>query len=121
MKWSWPRQAVERLGLLKRWREFSLIVARAAEEVLGDRLRAVYVVGSVVENRATVYSDIDIAIVVSDRDLKSIDTIIDIKLKAEDLGLPVEAPVDIKILSEEEFKNSLGTHYRKAVKVYERT
>ena len=75
MKWSWPKQAVERLGLLKKWRELSLIVARAAEEVLGDRLRAVYVVGSVAENRATVYSDIDIAIVVSDEKLKSIDTI----------------------------------------------
>ncbi len=75
MKWSWPRQTVERLGLLKRWRELSLIVARAAEEVLGDRLKAVYVVGSVAENRATVYSDIDIAIVVSDGKLKSIDTI----------------------------------------------
>jgi len=75
LKWSWPKQAVERLGLLKKWRELSLIVARAAEEVLGDRLRAVYVVGSVAENRATVYSDIDIAIVVSDEKLKSIDTI----------------------------------------------
>jgi hypothetical protein len=47
----------------------------------------------------------------------SLDTIVNIKLRAEDLGLPVEAPIDIKILTEEEFKEALGKLYRKAVKV----
>lgn len=117
MKWSWPRLAVERLKLLKKWRELSSLVARAAREVIRDSLVAVYVVGSVVEDKVTVYSDIDIAVIVKDAKYKSIDTIIDIKLRAEELGLPLEAPVDIKVLTEEEFKSYLGTVYKKAVKV----
>ena len=117
MSLSWPEQAIKRLELLRRWREFSNVVARAAKEVLRDRLVGVYVVGSVVEGKATVFSDIDVVIITSDLKLKSLDTIVNIKLRAEDLGLPVEAPTDIKILTEEEFKEALGKLYRKAVKV----
>jgi hypothetical protein len=39
------------------------------------------------------------------------------KLRAEDLGLPMEAPIDIKILTEEEFGEALGKLYKKVVKV----
>ena len=114
MSLSWPKQAIERLEMLKKWRELSRVVAKAARDILGDKLIAVYVVGSVAEDRATVFSDIDIALVVSDPKLKSIDMVIDVKLRAEDLELPLEAPIDIKILTEEEFKGALGKLYRRA-------
>lgn len=51
---------------MRRWRELSNVVARAAKEVLRDRLVGVYVVGSVVEGKATVFSDIDVVIISSD-------------------------------------------------------
>jgi len=35
---------------LKKWRELSLTVAKAAREVLREALKAVYVVGSVAED-----------------------------------------------------------------------
>lgn len=59
--------------MLKRWREYSSIVARAAKNILGDKLESIYVVGGVAEDRITVYSDIDIVVVVRDPGLKSID------------------------------------------------
>lgn len=117
MRWSWPRKAVERLELLKKWRELSLTVAKAAREVLREALKAVYVVGSVAEDKITVYSDIDIAIVVDNPKYKNINTIVDIKLKAEELGLPLEAPIDIKIMTEDEFKEYEGSVYRKVIKI----
>lgn len=117
MSLSWPKQAIDRLEMLKKWRELSRVVAKAARDILGDKLIAVYVVGSVAEDRATVFSDIDIALIVSDPKLKSIDTVIDVKLRAEDLGLPLEAPIDIKILTEEELREALGKLYRRAVKI----
>ena len=65
----------------------------------------------------TVFSDIDIAIIVSDRKLKSIDTVIDVKLRAEDLGLPIEAFIDMKILTEEGFGEALGKLYKRVIRV----
>jgi predicted nucleotidyltransferase len=117
MRMSWPKQAVERLELLKKLREFSLIVAKAAKEILRDGLKAVYVVGSIAEGKATVYSDIDIAIVVNSVEFKNIDIAIDIKLKAEELGLPIDTPIDIKIITEDEFRSYLGKIYRKAIEI----
>jgi len=68
---SWPRKAVEKLELLKKWRELSIIIAKAAKEILGESLKAIYIVGSIAENMITVYSDIDIAIVVDNPNIKT--------------------------------------------------
>jgi predicted nucleotidyltransferase len=48
-------------------------VARAAKNILGDKLESIYIVGGVAEDRITVYSDIDIVIIVRDPGLKSLD------------------------------------------------
>jgi len=63
---GWARLALERYGLLKRWRELALIVARACREVLGPGCLGVYVAGGAAEGRLTVLSDIDVVIVVDD-------------------------------------------------------
>jgi len=102
---------------LKRWREYSSIVARAAKNILGDKLESIYIVGGVAEDRITVYSDIDIVIVVRDPGLKSLDTILDIMAEAGRLGLPLEAPIDLKIITMEEFRENLEKIYKKAVKI----
>lgn len=102
---------------MKRWREYSSIVARAAKNILGDKLESIYIVGGVAEDRITVYSDIDIVIVVRDPGLKSLDTILDIMAEAGRLGLPLEAPIDLKIITMEEFRENLEKIYKKAVKI----
>jgi len=56
------------------------------------------------QGRLTVLSDIDIVIVVPDPSLKNIDTKLAIRRRAEELGLPLEAPIDLKILTEPELE-----------------
>ena len=52
----------ERLRELINWRDFLPIIVEAIREVLGDK--PLYVFGSVIEDKITVDSDIDIAIIV---------------------------------------------------------
>lgn len=113
---SWAKHALERYSLLKRWRELAVLVAKACQEVLGKS--EVYVIGGAAEGRLTVLSDIDIVAVVEDPALKSMDAIIAVKRRAEELGVPQEAPIDLKILTPREFQE-LATRgiYKKAVKV----
>ena len=103
--------------MLRNWRKISELVANAARGVIGEDLIAVYVVGSIAEGKAGVYSDIDIVLVVSNPKYKNIDTVIEVKLKAEELGVPLEAPIDVKILTEEEFNEYTKTLYRKRILV----
>jgi predicted nucleotidyltransferase len=100
----WARYAVERYMLLKRWRKLATIIAKACEDVLGKDCQGVYVVGGAAENRLTVLSDIDVVVIVDKMVFKNVDTIIAIKRRAEQLGLPVEAPIDLKILTREELR-----------------
>jgi len=101
---GWARYALERYSLLKRWRELAELVARACRETLSSRCMRVLVVGGAAEGRLTVLSDIDIVIVVPNPSLKNIDTKLAIRRRAEELGLPLEAPIDLKILTEPELE-----------------
>lgn len=118
MRDGWPRYALERYSLLKKWRDLVDIVARACKEVLSDECVGVYVVGGIAEGRPTVLSDIDVVVVVSNAGLKSLEAIIALRRRSEELGVPIDAPIDIKILTKEEFKKLIdeGT-YRKTLKV----
>ena len=119
MRGGWPRYALERYGLLKRWRELAGIIAEACRKVLGDGCRAVYVVGGAAEDRLTVLSDIDIAIVVGSEAPRDVEAVLSIKGRAYELGLPLEAPIDLKILSEEEFEELRRRGlYRKAIRIH---
>lgn len=99
---GWARYALERYSMLKRWRELANLIAQACRDVLGTNCLHVYVIGGAAEGRLTVLSDIDIAIVVNSPELKDIEIILKIKRRAEELGLPIEAPIDLKILTENE-------------------
>jgi predicted nucleotidyltransferase len=74
-------------------------------------------VGGVAENRITVYSDIDIVIGIGSRAYKNIEAIVEIKHRAKDIGLPLEAPIDIKIATEDKFRESLGKLYRSVIDI----
>lgn len=115
---GWARYALERYAMLRRWRDLASIIARACLEVLGNECLEVHVVGGAAEDRLTVLSDIDIVIVTGNPDTKTLDTILAVKRKAEELGLPVEAPIDLKILTPEEFRELLEKGvFRKTEKI----
>ena len=115
---KWAKYALERYSLLKKWRNFATAIAKACKDLLDKACLEVHVVGGAAENRLTVLSDIDIVIVVSDPTLKNIESILAIKRKAEQLGLPTEAPIDIKILTPKEFQELLEKGiYRKTIKI----
>ncbi|MEM4970842.1 MAG: nucleotidyltransferase domain-containing protein [Sulfolobales archaeon] len=83
---------------LARWRELAAIVARAAKMV--EPGAEVYVVGGAAENRLTILSDIDVVIALPEE--PDHDRIIDLEAKifekAEELGLPLHAPVELHIV-----------------------
>ncbi|WP_333638883.1 DNA polymerase III subunit beta [Pyrobaculum aerophilum] len=107
---------MERYSLLKRWRELAAITARACREVAGDC--EVYVVGGAVEDRLTVLSDIDVVAMVEDPALRTIDVVIAVKRRAEELGLPEDAPIDLKIFTPQGFQELLERGvYKKAVRI----
>ncbi len=78
---------------LMKWREISKIIACASKGISDE----VYVVGGVAEGRATVFSDIDIAIVFEKRpDFHEASRIrAEIIERALKLGLPIYAPVEL--------------------------
>ncbi|MEM4971822.1 MAG: nucleotidyltransferase domain-containing protein [Sulfolobales archaeon] len=115
---KWARFALERYSLLRRWRDFARAIARACMDLLDRDCLEVHVVGGAAENRLTVLSDIDIVIVTDNPSLKNIDTIIAIKKIAEQHGLPAEAPIDLKILTPEEFQELIRRKiYRETIKI----
>ena len=74
-------------------------------------------VGGAAEDRLTVLSDIDVIVVIDDPSYKSLENIIAIKRRAEELGLPVDIPLDVK-LSTEEFKGLIGKGvYKKVIEL----
>ena len=95
---SWVRDRFEHL---KRWREYALKVAKAAEDILGDV--RVYVIGGVAEGRTTVLSDIDILIVAEKipRDKKRLYVEI-LERAINSYGLPWDAPVELHIVGEKD-------------------
>ncbi len=119
MRRGWASFALERYSLLRRWRELAAIVAAACREVLSESCLEVYVVGGAAEGRLTALSDIDV-VAVLDRPVRgpeALDLIVGIMEAAMDMGLPEEAPIDLKLLSTEEFEALRGRAYRAAVRV----
>ena len=115
---KWARYALERYSLLKKWRDFATAIAKACTDLLDKNCLGVYVVGGAAEDRLTVLSDIDIVITVDRPSFKNIDTILAIKRKAEQLGLPPEAPIDLKVMTQKEFQELTEKGiYRKTIKI----
>jgi DNA polymerase sigma len=54
---------------LKRWREYAEKIAKAVKDLIPEA--KVYVIGSIAENRTTIYSDIDILIAIPSKILDS--------------------------------------------------
>ncbi len=104
MREGWARAALERFELLKRWREYVPIVARACREVLGEGCLRVYVVGGAAEGRLTVLSDIDVVIVVKNPPGDRLSVLLGVRRRARELGIGDEVPLDLKLVTLEEFE-----------------
>ena len=92
---------------LRRWREYAEKVAKAARDVAGDV--KVYVIGGVAEDRTTIYSDIDLLIILRGRGLREKKSLYRrILERAIDVyGLPWDAPVELHIVDEREAEEYL--------------
>jgi len=101
---GWAKYALERYEKLKMWRNYALIIARSCREVLREGCSKVYVVGGAARGVLTVLSDIDVVIVVEKEEDKGVDIWLKIKRRAEELGLPLDIPIDLKIYTVAELR-----------------
>jgi len=93
-----------RLRELLKWREYIKILIEAVKEVF-DKDAEVYIFGSAAENRLTVDSDIDVAIVVKEVPRSGIERaeLLDKLWRAmEARGVPWWYPFEIHIMTKEE-------------------
>jgi len=101
-----------KLQLLRRWRNVAEIVARVARELYPEA--EVYLFGGAAENRLTVLSDIDIAIVFrKPLDLEERAEIVStIWEKLEEYGVPPYYPLHLVVLSRSELEKLRGAKIR---------
>ncbi len=103
---------LSRLLILRNWRRYVDIVAKAIREVCPDV--EIYLVGGAAEDRLTILSDIDILVVLPHE--PSHDKVIELRTrileKAEELGLPLYAPIELHIVGPETWQRYGGTKIR---------
>jgi len=106
------------LRYLRILREAVKAVARAVQDL--DPLAEVYIVGGAAEDRLTVLSDVDVLVVTSRTlDSKSLNEFRRaIYARAVDIyNLPWDYPLEIHIMSREEFDEAFAKRRKKTVKV----
>lgn len=108
------RSRLEMVKLAKEWRFWSRRIAEAAKRVLGDC--EVYVFGSIVEEKATGGSDVDI-LIVSDKIPDKLGERWKLKAKIEEEArLPLYHPYEIHLVNRKEAE-WYYKHIRRKVKV----
>lgn len=108
---SWVKYHFEHL---RRWREYALSIARATRELIPES--KIYVIGGVAEERTTIYSDIDILIIIPDK-IEKKNQYVKILTKAiDEYDLPIDAPVELHIIHEKEAEKYLK-HQRKTIEI----
>ena len=104
-----------RLKELLKWREYLNILVEAVKKVFDEKAE-IYVFGSAVENRLTVESDIDVAIVIEKVPEKSVERI---KLLnkiwsyMEERGVPWWYPFEIHLVTRRELMMLRGSRFIK--------
>ncbi len=95
---------IKPLRILLNWRKYVRIIYRAIKSVIPDA--EVYVIGGAAENRLTTMSDIDILVVLSEKPLfnEAVELRMKIMGKAEELGLPLYAPIELHIVGKEDLR-----------------
>ncbi len=101
-----------RLQQLRKWRKVVSDVARVVESLYPEA--KVYLVGGAAENRLTLLSDIDIAVVFNRELERDERTLILARLweELEKRGIPPHYPLHIIVLSIDEFQRLVGKKKR---------
>ena len=108
---SWVKYHFEHL---RRWREYAICIARATRDLIPES--KIYVIGGVAEERTTIYSDIDILIIIPDK-MEKKNQYVKILIKAiDEYNLPIDAPVELHIIREKEAEKYLK-HQRKTIEI----
>jgi len=108
---SLPRDSViktqaERLREPLRWREYLPHLVDAVGKILGEEVE-LYVIGSAVERRLTIDSDIDVVVITGEvpkPDLKRAQILSEIWREMEEKGVPWWYPFKIHLMAREEFE-----------------
>jgi len=96
----------ERLKELLKWREYLPHLVNAVRKILGEEAE-IYVIGSAIEGRLTVDSDIDVVVItreVPKSGLKRAQILSEIWREMEKRGVPWWYPFEIHLMTQEEFK-----------------
>ncbi|RLG83243.1 MAG: DNA polymerase III subunit beta [Thermoprotei archaeon] len=101
-----------RLKLLSKWRVVATNVATVIKELYPDA--EIYVFGGAAEDRLTVLSDIDIAVVLEDTPKDRAGMLAKIWEILEAKGIPQYYPLEIHILSKREFERLRGVKIKLA-------
>jgi len=104
-----------RLKELLKWREYLNILVEAVKKVFDEKAE-VYVFGSAVEDRLTVESDIDVAIVIEKVPEKSVERIKlldEIWSYMEERGVPWWYPFEIHLVTRRELMMLRGSRFIK--------
>lgn len=92
------------LRILREWRRYSRIIHEAIKETVPEA--EAYLAGGAAENRLTIHSDIDVLVVLPRTPTfqEAVELRARILERAEELGLPPYAPVELHIIGKEDLK-----------------
>lgn len=92
------------LRALMEWRRYVRIVYRAVRAVIPGA--EVYVTGGAAEDRLTARSDVDVLVVLPHTPTftEAVEVRVRVIEKAEDLGLPPHAPIELHVIGREELR-----------------
>ncbi len=97
-------RGLSKVRVLSRWREYVTLIAEAVKAVAPQA--KVYLVGGAAEGRLTVLSDVDVLVVLPKR--LGFEGAVELRAKvlekAEGLGLPPYAPVELHIIGEDDLR-----------------
>ncbi|MEM4970932.1 MAG: nucleotidyltransferase domain-containing protein [Sulfolobales archaeon] len=96
-----------RLRLLSMWRSIVVRAARAIKRAYPDA--EIYVFGGAAEDRLTIMSDIDLAVVLENPPGDSSELLANIWGLLEEEGIPLYYPLEVHILSRRDFERLKGS------------
>lgn len=102
----------KRLKLLSKWRSVVARAARAIKRACPDA--EIYLFGGAAEDRLTILSDIDLAVVLESLSRDRADLLAEIWRLLEEEGIPLHYPLEIHVLDKREFERLKGLKIRLA-------
>ncbi|MCD6488511.1 MAG: nucleotidyltransferase domain-containing protein [Desulfurococcales archaeon] len=93
------RKIKGKLSMLREWRKVVQEAAKVIKKIYPDA--EIYVIGGAAENRLTIHSDIDLAVIFKERDIEKAEVLARIWEALED-KIPIYYPLEIHILHQKD-------------------